>query len=196
MFGKDIRAIVPQLSMSAGTMIALSCKEILMGKHSNLGPIDPQFGGIPAQEVLSEFKRAKKEIKDDPSSTPLWKTIITKYPPTFLARCKYAVDWSEELVKEWLKSNMCNDDLEKAEKILTVFSDHSRQKSHSRHISIQKCKDSGLLINELESEENEALQDAILTLHHAFMHTFSNSSAVKIVENHTGATYFEDLKNR
>jgi ClpP class serine protease len=32
MFGTDIRAIVPQLAMSAGTMIALSCKEILMGK--------------------------------------------------------------------------------------------------------------------------------------------------------------------
>jgi ClpP class serine protease len=41
MFGTDIRAVVPQIAMSAGTMIALSCKEILMGKHSNLGPIDP-----------------------------------------------------------------------------------------------------------------------------------------------------------
>ena len=27
-FGKDIRAFVPQMAMSAGTMIALSCKEI------------------------------------------------------------------------------------------------------------------------------------------------------------------------
>jgi ClpP class serine protease len=45
MFGKDIRAIVPQIAMSGGTMIALAWKEILMGKHSNLGPIDPQFSG-------------------------------------------------------------------------------------------------------------------------------------------------------
>jgi len=36
MFGTNIRAIVPQLAMSAGTMIALSCKEIVMGKQSNL----------------------------------------------------------------------------------------------------------------------------------------------------------------
>ncbi len=41
MFDKDIRVIVPQISMSAGTMIALASKEIVMGKHSNLGPIDP-----------------------------------------------------------------------------------------------------------------------------------------------------------
>ncbi|MBX4308663.1 ATP-dependent Clp protease proteolytic subunit, partial [Mycobacterium tuberculosis] len=42
MFGKNIRAIIPQLAMSAGTMIACSCFEIIMGKQSSLGPIDPQ----------------------------------------------------------------------------------------------------------------------------------------------------------
>lgn len=45
LFGKDVRVFVPQIAMSAGTMIALSSKEIVMGKQSNLGPIDPQFGG-------------------------------------------------------------------------------------------------------------------------------------------------------
>lgn len=29
-FGNNIRAFIPQLAMSAGTMIALSCKEIIM----------------------------------------------------------------------------------------------------------------------------------------------------------------------
>src|SRR5207249_4402223 len=55
MFGRDIRAIVPQIAMSAGTMLACSCKEIWMGKHSNLGPIDPHVNGIPAYGVLREF---------------------------------------------------------------------------------------------------------------------------------------------
>src|SRR5256885_5547461 len=35
----NIRAIIPQIAMSAGTIIACSCKEILMGKQSNIGPI-------------------------------------------------------------------------------------------------------------------------------------------------------------
>jgi ClpP class serine protease len=52
MFGKDIRAVIPQISMSAGTMMALSCKEIIMGKQSNLGPIDPQMGGVACQAVF------------------------------------------------------------------------------------------------------------------------------------------------
>lgn len=46
MFGNDIWVFVPQIAMSAGTMISLSAKEIVMGKQSNLGPIDPQFGGM------------------------------------------------------------------------------------------------------------------------------------------------------
>ena len=33
MWSTDIRAVIPQLAMSAGTMIACSCKEIVMGKQ-------------------------------------------------------------------------------------------------------------------------------------------------------------------
>jgi ClpP class serine protease len=55
MFGNNVRAIVPQMAMSAGTMIACSCKSIVMGKQSNIGPIDPQLGGIPADVVKLEL---------------------------------------------------------------------------------------------------------------------------------------------
>ena len=59
MFGTDIRAIIPQMAMSGGTMLACACKEILMGKQSSLGPIDPQVGGmLPAAGVVEEFERA------------------------------------------------------------------------------------------------------------------------------------------
>ena len=44
----NIRAIVPQNAMSAATMIACACDEIMMGKHSALGPIDPQIT-VPTQ---------------------------------------------------------------------------------------------------------------------------------------------------
>ena len=35
---RHIRVLVPQLAMSAATMIACACNEIVMGKHSFLGP--------------------------------------------------------------------------------------------------------------------------------------------------------------
>ena len=78
MFGTNIRAIVPHLAMSAGTMIACACREILMGLHSSLGPIDPQFGGLPAHGVVEEFNTAAEEIKADPAKIPVWQPIIGK----------------------------------------------------------------------------------------------------------------------
>lgn len=38
-----IRVVVPMAAMSAATMMALSADKIVMGAHSQLGPIDPQF---------------------------------------------------------------------------------------------------------------------------------------------------------
>lgn len=192
MFGSDIRAIIPQISMSAGTMMALSCKEIIMGKQSNLGPIDPQIGGVPCQGVLDEFEQAKRDIKSNPNSAPLWQVIISKYHPTFLGTCQNAIDWSEKLAEEWLERNMCGGNSSRAKKILKEFSDHKMNKSHSRHISREKCREIGLSILDMESD-NE-LQDLILTTHHAFMHTFTNSLSVKIVENHLGIAYIENVQ--
>ena len=189
MYGKDIRVIVPQISMSAGTMIAFASKEIVMGKHSNLGPIDPQMGGLACQAVLNEFEQAKADIKQNPHSASLWQVIISKYHPTFLGACQQAIEWSEKMVFEWLENNMCAGDKVKVKNIVDTFSNHNIQKSHARHISKKECIDVGLVISDLE--DNQELQDAVLTTHHAFMHTFSNTHCVKIIENHNGVAYIE-----
>ena len=59
-FKDNIRVIVPLTAMSGGTMIACSAKEIIMGKHSSLGPVDPQIMGFSAQNVVKEYNIAKK----------------------------------------------------------------------------------------------------------------------------------------
>ena len=53
-------------------MIACTSKEIIMGKHSSLGPVDPQIGDISAQNVIKEYELAKKEIEENPDSIPFW----------------------------------------------------------------------------------------------------------------------------
>jgi len=58
LYDGNIRAIIPQLAMSGGTLIALSCKEIIMGRQSSIGPVDPQVAGMPAQGLLEEFELA------------------------------------------------------------------------------------------------------------------------------------------
>lgn len=188
MFGKDIRAIVPHLAMSAGTMIACACKSIVMAKHSNLGPIDPQIMGLPAAAVKKEVERALKEIKADPAMLQIWQFVLNKYNPTFIGQCDQAVVWAKEFVQKNLEETMFNGDQDasiKASRIVNALSDIDTTKSHSRHIHIDDCSALGLKIEILE--DNPEFQDAVLTVHHCYMHSFGNSSAVKIVENHLGS---------
>ena len=189
-FQGDIRCFVPQMAMSAGTMIACSCKEIWMGKQSSLGPIDPQFGNIPAHGVIEEFDRAYNEIVNDPRTVPVWQAVIAKYPPAFIVECKKAVEWSTTLVDDWLKRNMLSaatnrDDV--AASILRELGDHSVNLAHNRHLSAAKCKEIGLTVFDLESDQK--LQDKVLSVHHIYFHTLSSTPAFKIIENQNGMAF-------
>ncbi len=188
MFGNDIRAIIPQIAMSAGTIIACSCKSILMGKHSNIGPVDPQFGGIPAIGVLSEIKRAWEEIKTDQRAALLWNPILGRLPPSFVQQCDWAIERGKELIGRALREGMFVGEPEqedKIEKIVRWLSDLSDNKTHSRHFHYKDCRDYGLKIEMLEDGDRE-LQDLVLTVHHCFMLTLMNTPCHKIIENHLG----------
>jgi ATP-dependent protease ClpP protease subunit len=188
MFGNDIRAVIPQLAMSAGTMIACACNKIIMGKHSSLGPIDPQLGGIAAHGIIEEFKRAKREIARDASRIPVWQPIIAKYQPTLIGECEKAIKWSQEMVEEWLISGMFEGKKgakRRATKIIKELGDHALTKSHARHISFARAKSIGLEVVELESKILD-LQDAIMAVHHCCNLTLSSTPAYKIIENHAG----------
>ncbi|MBU4348863.1 S49 family peptidase [bacterium] len=192
MFGTNIRAIIPQLALSAGTMLACACNSILMGKQSSLGPIDPQLGGIPAHGVIEEFERAYSECKEDQIKIPLWQPIIAKYSPSLIGECQKAITWSEEMVREWLVTGMLKDqhDAETtADRIVKELGDHAITKSHARHISASKCKEIGLKIEDIE--ENQDFQDAVLTVHHACTHTLASTPAFKIIENHKGTAFIQ-----
>jgi len=98
----NIRAIVPQLAMSAATMIACAADTILMGKHSFLGPTDPQFliatptgpRMVAAQAVLEQFEEAKRECQD-PKKLAAWTPMLSQYGPELLVRCRNGSRFSE-----------------------------------------------------------------------------------------------------
>jgi len=149
----DIRAIVPQIAMSAGTMIACSCREIYLCKHSNLGPIDPQLAGIPAYGVLKEFETACKEVKDDPAKIPIWQPIISQYRPTFLSRCENAILQSNSFVKQQLATVMFHgqpDAKMKAAKIVKSLTHYARNRMHDRHIHYEEALSLGLNVKLIE----------------------------------------------
>ena len=192
MFGTNMRAIVPQLAMSGGTMIACACREILMGKQSSLGPIDPLFAGIPAHGVIEEFQRAIAAVKADPSTIPIWQAIVAKYNPSLLGECQKAIDWSNQMTKAWLETGMFlgeSDAAKKAAAVVKELADHSVTLSHARHLSIERCREIGLKVSTLEDDQE--IQERVLSVHHACMLTLSATPAFKLIENHKGVAFIK-----
>jgi hypothetical protein len=71
--------------------------------------------------------------------------------------------------------------------ILRELSDHSVNLAHNRHLSAAKCKEIGLKIFDLESDQK--LQDKVLSVHHIYFHTLSSTPAFKIIENQNGMAF-------
>lgn len=190
-FQGDINAIIPQLAMSGGTMIACSCKEIVMGKQSSLGPIDPQFGDIPAEAIIKEFNRAKNEISQNPNTAPIWQILLSKYPAAFVIKCENASKWSNEILEKSLKYSMFDEsEIETIENIKKVLGSHENTKNHGRHLSAKECSKIGLKIRNME--DDNGIQDAILSVHHACMNFFNkNKDSIKIIANNNDKFFMQ-----
>ncbi|QXJ28584.1 hypothetical protein J5U23_01453 [Saccharolobus shibatae B12] len=195
-----ITVVVPDAAMSAATLFALASDEVIMGKHSNLGPIDPQFVvtmpygqvSISAQSILEEFERAKEEVKKDRDSLLVWAPKIQQYPPAILEEARNALELTKKLGREWLVKYMFKGDADaekKAERIVNYLSDHKELKSHATPISRDKLKELGLKITDLENDQN--LQDLILSVYHITRITFQLTTAHKIVENSNGRAFIK-----
>jgi ATP-dependent protease ClpP protease subunit len=164
MFGKNIRAMVPEIAMSGGSMIACACREIVMGLHSNLGPFDPQIGNMPAQAIKEEFDRAVREIQANQSAAFIWQPIIQKYPLGFITQVQHAISMAENVVRQNLTDCMFDGDAGAAQKVQAIIDELGSNRvtqTHSRHIHKARAKAIGLKIVDLESDEK--LQDALHT---------------------------------
>ena len=196
---ENIRVIVPHLAMSAATMIACSANEIYMGKHSFLGPSDPQFliptptgsRQIPARAILQQFEMAKAGMAD-PATSSVWLPLISQLDPGLIAQCENAVEMSRILVRTWLRNFMFIDQPDRIQlsyRISDWLSDHSKIKSHSRHLPRRLLVEKGLIVNELE--QDHLLQDLSLSVFHAATILFALFNIGKIVENQYGRAFIK-----
>jgi serine dehydrogenase proteinase len=195
-----IRVFVPLAAMSAATMWALAADEIVMGKHSQLGPIDPQITlpsglTVPAGSLLSQFRKASEECAANPARLSGWLPTLQQYPPGLLEICETSDVLARQLVAEWTSKWTFTgraDAAEKAEAVAAFFADDESHLSHSRAITRDQLRDAGLELNIIDLEDDPALQDAVLSVHHATMITFMGGAA-KIIENNLGRAYVQSV---
>lgn len=185
--------------MSAGTMLACSADEIIMGKHSFIGPIDPQFilqtsvgiQAVPAHAILEQFEKAQKEIADNPKLLNSWLPMLSQYGPALLILCKNQIDFGRQLVENWLNSFMFKGkDGNDAKRIAEYLSNHGNFKTHSKHLNINLAKSLGLVVSDIES--SQGFQEHVLSAFHATMLTL-NTAAVKIICNQNGNTFVKQM---
>jgi len=108
--------------MWAGTMWALAADQIVMGKHSQLGPIDPQMWTgsrfAPSRAILGQFERAKREIAEDPAALQAWYPILQgRLSVSLLEECDAArtsaggwlrSGWRTHVLRRWRCCGACS----------------------------------------------------------------------------------------
>ncbi|WP_153001409.1 SDH family Clp fold serine proteinase [Microbacterium testaceum] len=187
----DVRVIVPVAAMSAATMWALSANSIVMGRQSQLGPIDPQLvtaqGMVPSGAITRTFERAQKECAQDPTRLSGWVPTLQQYFPGLLEMCDDSTRLARTLAEEYLRDNMFKDvggggDL--ARVAAEYFANDQVHIAHGRGIHRDQVEHLSLAVEPLEADGE--LQDRVLSVHHAYMHTFALTAATKVIENHLG----------
>ena len=203
---RHIRAIIPQNAMSAATMLACACDEIIMGKHSAIGPIDPQItfpmqnGSLftaPAHSILNEFNQAKTEILANPGVAPLWIPKLANWPAGILDICNNTIQLSKEKVRNWLTSYMFSNEpngLATADSIANWLGTFGNHLTHGRPIPISEAQGKGLKVSPLEADQT--LKEKVLSVFHACIVTFEVTGCVKIIENQDGKGTFISINRK
>jgi hypothetical protein len=191
-----IRFIIPANAFSAATMICFSGDEIIMNAQSStLGPVDPQFGGVPIRAVLRGMEEIERRVKEEGSTIlDIYRSLIDKFSIPFLEICKSAWQLSEELTKEWLKDYMFKDELAKGtiqlcevEKIATTFLNYDELKDHGRSINRGKAQGFGLKV--INIEDISGLGDLIRSVYNQYEKWFEISPFFKMYENTRGISW-------
>jgi hypothetical protein len=186
-----IRVIVPLYAMSAATMIACAADEILMGRQSAIGPVDPQFmgpnGSMPAHAIIDEFDTALAQIKEDPKAAVFWVPKLSALQHGHYSQAKMVLARAATLCGDWLRRFMKLEE-QKAEQIAKWLAS-SKHGSHGKPISATDALAVGLNVKLME--DDQTLQDLVLAVSHCTLLTLEGTICYKFVENHLGKGYFQ-----
>jgi hypothetical protein len=201
---QEIRIIVPQSAMSAATLMCCAADEVIMGHHSALGPTDPQMRiptktgqrWVPAQTIVDQFAEVDEKIQDG-ESIAHYTPILSQYDPGLKKQAENEIALTNKLAEQWAEQYMFDDEsraTEKANSLSDYLSDHTNFLSHNRRIGRTHLEDNTPM-NVSKLEENQDLQDAVLSVFHATTATHGHQQHTKIIENQKGDLYSRRIQS-
>jgi hypothetical protein len=196
---RSIEVIVPTFAMSAGTMVSLASDRVVMGRQSQLGPIDPQLQlptqgrFVSARAIVEQFDRAKTDIGGDLSLAHVWAPALASLGPALLQEAQNALAYGEDMVARWLAQYMFRRRKNRADlgkQVAKHFNDASTHKSHGRRIDRAEARKVGVVVEDLEP--NPDLQDAVLTAYHLTTLLYEKSPTVKLIWSHADRQWIKN----
>jgi hypothetical protein len=188
---RDLEVIIPTYAMSAGTMISLAADRLIMGRQSQLGPIDPQMPMqqrfVSAQAIVDQFDRAKLDVLNNRDLAHVWAPVLQSLGPALLQEARNALDYAEQIVAEWLEQRMFarikNSRARRRAALQTAhhFNDAAIHKSHGRRIDRDEARAQNIVVEDLEGDQ--LLQEAVLTAYHVVTILFEKSPTAKILSS-------------
>lgn len=172
-FYQEVTVIVPDLAMSAGTVLALSADKIMMDYFSRLGPIDPQIVKddrlVPALSYLNQYEKLNKKAMEGNLTTAEY-AMLQQFDVGELYQFEQARELSVELLVKWLSQYKFKDweitetsgnkvtagmKKTRAKEIANKLNDPERWHSHGRGINLDTLrKELKLKIEDYSEKEN------------------------------------------
>lgn len=194
---RRVDVVVPTYAMSAGTMVGLSADRIIMGRQSQLGPTDPQLifanRSFSAHSIVSQFEQAKSEIAVNTALAHAWAPILQPFGPALLEEAKRALKYGKSLVREWLGRYMFAEraESEKLAKSVSDFFASDEHGSHGRRIGRDAARAKGVTVDDLE--DDQSLQEAVLTLYHWSTIAFEQGPVAKSLISNNGRMWIKNV---
>jgi hypothetical protein len=185
---ETVRFLVPANAYSAATLMCFAGDEIIINPAGTLGPIDPQYRGIPARTILRGFKNAEDRLREEGTEAlAAYMPLIEKYDLHLLEMCRSAEALTKELARTFLDTYMFKGNAEGDEGgervagIVNFFSDYDLHKSHARGVDRGKMRDLGLRVT--NAEDIDGLSDLMRSLYNQYEFLFDRTLFYKIFEN-------------
>lgn len=196
----DIEVIVPAFAMSAGTMVSLASDRIVLANHSQLGPIDPQFvmGGrsTSARAVVAQFNQARDEILNDVQAAHVWAPVLGTIGPALIKEAENVIAYSGDMVAGWLAKYMFRGSADpdgEGRRVANLFNEAGTMNDHGHRIGRDEAMGWGVTVEALE--DNQVLQEAVLTAYHAITLLFEQSLTTKVMITSSGNSWVKNFES-
>ena len=170
---QEVKFLIPDCAMSAGTVLVMSGDAVLMDHFSRLGPIDPQLyieSKPIATSVLSYLEQFERLVRksEEGTLTSAELVLLQKLDLADLRQYELAAELSVNLIREWLVHYKFKDwsthsstgqtvtpdeKTDRAEEIARALNDQQRWGTHNRMIDRYALTELGLRIDDLESDQ-------------------------------------------